>query len=206
MSHVSRSRGRTAFIAVAFLGVSLVLTGCTADSATQPIGDQDSPSFEGPWASNFEEIYRSSQSDFVKGVLRDSTITDQEILEMQGRYRECLDAFSYEVEFDQSGAVQYSFPTQEDNAVIEGKLADCANQSGYGELAALAQFISRNPENLDMHTIVASCMVKEGSMPASFGADELRSDMANQDFPYAPGSSEYNAYVKCTADPLGLRE
>ena len=87
---------RRAALVVPALALALV-AGCAsapdqtvaAQSGADP-GRGAAPSFDGPYAAELAEFYRSAENDFVLAVLSDGVITDAEYAEMTERFRSCL--------------------------------------------------------------------------------------------------------------------
>jgi hypothetical protein len=162
------------------------------------------PAFDGPYADEFAQYYRTSTSDFVRQVLADEQITDAEYAEMTTQLSSCL--------ADQGITLNSISPAEgmntslapnggDTHAIVDG----CSTESGEDSIGALRDFMAVNPDNLDTLTITADCLVKSGTVPPGYSADDLSTDITGQFADVESLSPDlHEAFVSCTADPLGL--
>ena len=191
--------------AVAIAGV--VTSAC----GTSSHGDASSytytgpvPSFSGPWAAEFEEFYRSTESDFARTVLADGQITDAEYAEMEERFRSCLaeDGVTFDGFRPDGGYTTSLAPNGGDTYAI---IQRCSKSSGEDTVGALYSFMRTNPDNLDSMTIMAECLVKKGVVPPGYDADAYLQQMEGLSEGLSGLPSEfYDALMSCSDDPLGL--
>lgn len=207
-------RARRGGLQVAALAFGLAfLTACSATSsssaATGAAGtvSGDIPSFTGPWAAEFAAEYRNTDSDFVRLILANENITDQELAEVRDRFTECLSAYGFsDVSFEDDGAFGFDAPEGSDSDVVNDQVLMCSVESGESSVGALHSLVRRNPERLDESTIMAACLVRKDAVDPSYGAEEYARDLPGASFPYLAGSAGQAAFQQCSADPLGLFE
>ena len=191
----------------------LLLTGCSSIDDQDVLTDDgrthssEAPPFSGPWAAEFTSEYQEAESDFVRAVLEDEVITDQELSEMRDRFAECLSAYAItDVVLDDDGSVSLTYPDGADSDTVNDQVLGCSKESGELQIGALHSWIRRNPDNQDENTIMAACLVRKGVVDSSYGADEYAEDYADDDFPYTDPTAGETALLDCNADPLGLYE
>ena len=204
------ARGRAIMAALA-VGVFLAGCGGAAPSGGETSGQNaatgEVPEFTGPWAGEFAAEYQRSESEFVRAVLRDGTITDQELAETRTKFSECLSAHGFtNIQFEQDGAFEFKAPESADQATVEEQVKSCSADSGEETLAALASWIRRNPENQDENTIMAACLVRKGAVGPAYSAEEYARSFETDVFPYLDPVTGPDALRACNADPLGLFE
>jgi len=152
-------------------------------------------------------MYQRAESDFVRAVLQDEVITDQELSETRDRFAECLSAYAItDVVHDDDGSFSFTEPEGADYDTVNDQVDGCGKDSGEEQISALHSWIRRNPDNQDENTIMAACLVRKGVVAPSYSADEYAEDDADDDFPYADPSAGEEAHRVCDRDPLGLDE
>ena len=153
------------------------------------------PDFSGPWASEFAEVYRSTNSTVVHAILAKGSITDQDYAEVSSAYVKCMANKGFKATV--TGPAGESIT----EAGEESLDAESACNEDFAKIAALRGAILRNPENRDEEEIVAACLADKKVAPPGYSAREYTADLQSQKFPYSlddPGFSE------CINDPLGL--
>ncbi len=127
---------------------------------------------EGPYAAEFDAAYEASTSDFERGVLRDGTISDAEMVEARSRLVACLEDRGVPVE---ALGDRYRLGPFEDEAESRGAdsiLAEC--ETGTTALIEpLYAAVLGNPQDEDVTTAVAECMVRHGARGADYSADDV---------------------------------
>jgi len=202
---------------ISLSGITLSLISCSdpreedilihgEDSlANNPISLEDVPDFSGPWASQFTEEYIRAESDFVREVLADEKITDQELAEMRSKFTECLMGYGFtEISFEPSGGFSLKDLTGMDDELSNDRVLECSNESGESSVGALHSWIRRNPDNLDEHEIMAACLVRKGVVDPSYGAKDYTESFDTESFPYFDQAAGEAARRSCNLDPLGL--
>ena len=189
---------------VVVLLIGFALTGCATTTTTEKA--HSAPKFEGPWAAEFTSAYKAAKSDFVRGVLKDGKITDQEFSEMTERFKSCLDSSGITFEgFKEDGSYDTSFPPGSISGDEAHKRIDaCSSEAGEDRVGALHSWLQRNPQKLDENQIMASCLVSKGAVDASFTAKEYAKDVATLTFPFLNKAKGEEALSSCESDPLGL--
>lgn len=161
------------------------------------------PNFTGPWAKEFRDAYEYSGSNFERAVLRDGVITELELAEMRNRFSRCLEAHgATEIAFTDSSAWSLRPPKGLSDAAEEAFIKKCGTASGEPHIAALYDWVRRNPQNLDENTIMAACLVRKGAKGPDYSAD----DYAREDDTDSSGVFSTDAFRACNADPLGRFE
>lgn len=190
------------------LTAALTLAACgpaaeDVDSRGQA-GADVSPVFEGPYAAEFAEYYASTSSDFARSALVDGQISDSEYAEMEERFRACLEdegmTFSG---FDPDGS--YSTSSAPNGVDTHEAVSHCVESSGQDTVGLLHDLMRDNPENLDIHTIMAACLVTKEAMPDGYDAEAYSEDLEGRFMEIDSLSSELRqALISCSADPLAL--
>ncbi|GAA2049669.1 hypothetical protein [Leifsonia soli] len=186
--------GAAATIVVAALG-GCASAGHPSSGASSPAFQGPVPSFTGPWASEFEQAYRSTNSDAVHEILAKGSITDRDYAEVSAEYERCM--------------ANKGFPTRVTGPGGEAEIdggedslkADEACNGDFAIIASLRGSILRNPQNLDENEIVVACLVANGVVPQSYTAKEYESNLESQTFPFSIDDAEF---TRCARDPLGL--
>lgn len=195
--------------------VALATLGCTPSAGNGPdsSGLPDAPSFSGPWADEFESMYRRATSDLAKSILSDEMITDAELAQIRTAFTSCLEDLGFsEVEIGDKGGFSVTPPEGIDDTKGPRLIESCSDSSGESTVGALHEWITRNPENLDESEIIVACLVREGAVGASYTAEQYRADSeagarsSNPvDLPYLVDATRGDAlFVKCNTDPLGI--
>lgn len=188
----------TALVAV----TSLLVAGCgpTGSSADAV----DVPPFDGPYAAEFAAFYADSQSEFARQAIADEEITDAEYAEMEQKFRTCLEGEGVTFSgFEPDGSYEASpLPGGGDPYEV---VKACERESGADTVGALHDIMAQNPQNLDVPTIMAECLVGKGVAPAGYSADDYLADMEGRFSDLAALTTEVrDALTTCSSDPLGL--
>ncbi|KQT96277.1 hypothetical protein [Sanguibacter sp. Leaf3] len=196
----------------AVLACALLVTATACDSSDGATSGQSAqtaqelPTFSGPWAGEFTEAFTGASAEFVRTILSDGLITDQELSETRDRFSGCLTAFGItEITFDANGAFSFTAPDDAEQGSVEDHVSTCSAESGEDTVGALHSWVRRNPENLDEATILAACLVREGVVDPSFSAEDYTN--ADGDLPLLESVSAglgQAAFMLCNNDPLGL--
>jgi hypothetical protein len=142
-----------------------VLCGCGGDAGRDP---------DDPYAEEFEQFIESSTSAFVRGVLADHEVDDGELSASLSSFVVCLQDRGVPVTVEEGATLpsDLAFPI----GVLEERKADhdACSALWVGGIETLYEAVRLNPENRDMDSLVADCLVREGLAPDGFGEDELR--------------------------------
>ena len=189
------------------LSSPIMLSGCADDTANSVAAAVEVPEFAGPWASEFSAEYQHTDSDFVRSVLADETITDEELAQTREKFTHCLTEYGHSnIIFEADGSLQFDTSTADDPDSVDEQMDECSEVSGEGAIGALHSWIRRNPQNLDEDTIMADCLVHKGVVDESYSASEYAHDAPAADFPFRDEIAGVTAFQQCNADPLCLFE
>lgn len=147
------------------LGAAGVLAGCTS-----PVSQDDSE----PYAAEFEAAVDAATSNFERNVLEDGEITRSEFDEAVHNYLACLRNIGIDVTAERQG--DYYIYGTTDNDGYEASHDACA----VGTTAVIEPLyvsMMSNPENGDLYTLRARCLVKSGAAPEDYTRDEFKADL-----------------------------
>jgi hypothetical protein len=184
---------------VLLAGVAAVLMTASSSCGTTPTvpASEATSSFTGPWAEEIAYYDSITDSDFAHRAFADSAISDAEVQEGKSLILDCYDNHGATVEYDAFGYAQVEVITGTEDPMQVMSTCEFAD----GGVVVLDGQIRLNPENLDMFTIQAACLVAAGIAEPGYTAQDLDQDLASGDLPYSPGDAIGAA---CMKDPLGL--
>ena len=184
----------------------VVLSAC----ATAP-SSSETPSFSGPWAVSFQQAYETASNPVAKEALKDGVLTDMEVSEIRQEQISCLESLGCTVnELNTDGSSSITPPQTEGESVNDvtqtaSQLdSQCSTQTNWSTISYLYTAVHTNPENQDMYTLMARCLVRVGLEPDGYTADQYKSDLesgvflpwiANQETPEGQG------FKRCNTDP-----
>jgi len=121
----------------------LVLSSCSSPSIdgdktnVDVLTDSDSPVFEGAYKTEFFQTWEEFPDPFIRGVIQDEQVTDQEWVEIVDRFRICLEGHGLSLdEYQEDGA--YSFSLGVNDVETGNKYADeCEYISGVAPIGRL---------------------------------------------------------------------
>ncbi|MGV8883493.1 MAG: hypothetical protein ACOH19_15195 [Rhodoglobus sp.] len=184
------------FACLAIVGTAVLLSAC----ATEPKPSEAT----GPWAAEFKSNYDRAESDFVREVLIDGKITDQEFSETFELFRSCLAKVNIVItdqKEDGSFSTESSPGTSTDDSFAA--TSKCSHESGEDLIGSLYSFVQRNPQRLDEATIMAQCLLGKGAVPPNYTAEEFADDATSGEFPLILEDGE-KVLQECSIDPLGI--
>lgn len=163
------------------------------------------PKFSGPWASDFRTAYQDASSEFERKALADGKISDGEFAEMENGFKTCLEGHQITFSgFKRGGGYDFHYG-EGMNADGANAAADaCSASSGLDTVGSLYFGMQRNPQKLNESTIVASCLVKKGAVPAGYSASDYTRDSPTESYPFTSKAAGDKALNECTSDPLDL--
>ena len=188
----------------------LLMSGCASAGERPEPAISSVPSFSGPHAALFSELYGQSSDDFSKSVLKDEKVTDQERREALERFRACLDGHGVVLgNFDDvSGGYDYTMKSggeirDSDDANVEG----CGADSGFSVVDLIYRETRSNPENRDFSEIMVACLKQADAVAPEYSISDFERE-------YPEGSvallrpelrdTREDPVVLCQNDPLGL--
>ncbi len=162
--------------------------------------------FKGPWADDFEHSYATSDSEYVRAILEDEVITDQEYAETIARYRVCMTAAGLTVEtYQPGGGGSFSFPPEMGADAAYAESEACSATSGERWVSMLYGAVRRNPEHLSELSILIQCFVDAGIVEAGYSREDYDRDArSGPTFPFKNPEHDKPLFDACTADPLGI--
>jgi hypothetical protein len=168
--------------------------------------DGHAPEFTGPYAAEFAQAYKDTDSDFAHRVLADSAITDAEHAEMVEVFTTCLagKGITFQGYNSDGGFTTSTAPNPKDTHTL---VDDCSRSSGEDAVGSMYDIMRTNPQNLDPATIGAACLVRAGVVPPGYDAKDFTQDNEGRfaEFGTLPADLQ-EALKTCSADPLGLNE
>lgn len=188
------------------------LVACTAPApAPDGLGGTatssvEAPEFAGPFAAEYRDAWEKSGTEFVHGVLVDEQISDQEWAEVAQRMTDCFESNAatfggYESDGAYSAAPKdRSLPSEEFLETMD----DCEVESGHRWIGMLRGLQRMNPENRDIFTIMAECLVREGAVASGYTAEDYKRDFEADTFPFLEAEAGHAIYLACNDDPLAL--
>lgn len=101
----------------------------------------DGPSFTGVYADEFQRAYNSTDIQFVKDILADSTITDAEFEEFKQQYASCMDDHGITWTYGLDGVGEQMTgnagnPNPDDSQIKTATQA-CSATTGYDQIVPL---------------------------------------------------------------------
>lgn len=185
------------------LSATLVACACTLVACA---GGPSAQIPEGPWGVEFQSAYDSVNDPFVRDVLQDGAVTEQEYAETVDRYSDCMaDAgIALKENPPSEGGFSYTFPASISSDEAHAADTRCSEQSGEYVIGALYHFVKRNPQHLDENQIVYDCLIAAGAIDTSYTVDDFAEDYVSQSFPFAADEKSMKKLAGCDADPLGL--
>lgn len=156
-------------------------TGNGGDTGGTVTGNGATPTFTGPYASDFAQAYRDAPTDLARSILKDGRITDAEIQEIYDAYNTCLEPYGMQSTYtteegETTGQYRGSLSNDEQLKVME----QCHAKTGADSIASLAASMTDNPDNLDveaMYRATYRCYVKHDLLPAPISEDDYISTM-----------------------------
>lgn len=210
MTMTIRLSARVAILIVTAGAVSTALSACGYDQGGAPDvapraeNAAEAPSFEGPYAAEYAEFYRNATSDFARSALEDGAVSDKEYAEMTSQFASCLEDNGIEFRgFNQDGSFSSSVAPHggDTDAIVQ----ECSRSVGEDSVGALYTLAKINPENQDVNTLMANCLVGTGAVPLDYSAMDFSVDNTGRFGDLDSLSSELRAAIlDCNADPLGL--
>jgi hypothetical protein len=160
----------------------------------------------GPWAQEFQQAYDAADASFMREVLRDGAVSDQEYSEVVARYTACMADLGITLKENppSEGGFSYTFPPTISNENAHAAETRCSEQSGESVIGALYHLAKRNPQHLDENQIVYDCLLGTGTIDTSYTVEDFTADYVAQSFPFVDDPEAMGALATCDADPLGL--
>ena len=177
--------------------LGLILAGCGGHSA-----NYNDPLFSGPWAADFRQAYNKTEDPFLKSVLEDGVISDEEFSEVKQAYLKCMESLGFAgVTINDDGSGGFTPPQGADFTPeeINGMDKGCLEESGVITILPLYNGPRVNPDNIPFETLMADCLVRFGLESPGYSGNDYLKDF--QDGLW-DGNPQFRA---CQADPLNAR-
>lgn len=185
----------TAFVIAALAGCSQPSESSGEVRRPSPVFTGEVPSFSGPWASEFAEAYRSTNSEVVHRILEKGSITDQDYAEVSSAYVTCMANKGF------TATVTGPFGESVTEAGEESMSAEETCNGDIAVIAGLRHSITRNPEHRDEAEIMVACLVTKKLAPPGYSTKDYELNLQSQTFPFDLDSPDFS---KCVNDPLRL--
>ncbi|TXK18986.1 hypothetical protein [Homoserinibacter sp. GY 40078] len=193
--------------------VAVALAGCSSGGFVPASGEGTAgatapmPEFAGPHAAEFIEAWQETDSDFVRAVLADEVISDQEWAEVTTRIDACFARNGVEfLGFEPEGGYGVG-PSGHDGDEMQEIFAGCELESGEVPISRIRNSVLTNPEGLDFDELIVECLVDREVVPPGYTVDDFRRDEPSpESVPYLDPVGGREAYRECYNDPLDLLE
>ncbi|MDR1264705.1 MAG: hypothetical protein LBK42_03865 [Propionibacteriaceae bacterium] len=171
-------------------------------SAEAKVVDPENVAFSGPWAEEFDRVYRESRTTAGRLALADEKISEAELIELKATYVECLENLGFtNIQIDQNGAMSVDPPLEivRDPDAVKALVSQCGSQStDWDAIDALHYQIQGNPDHIDFAVIMAQCLVRVGLKPEGYTADDYKADFSSGVF---DDYYDNTKFVSCNDDP-----
>lgn len=197
-----------------FAALGLTLSACSAPDlgahgAANTNAGEELPEFSGPYAAEFAENYANSTDDFVRKILKDGQVSEQENSEVLDRFSDCVSAKGYTVaSYALNGSYKIEFDEGTDSEKAGEDVDKCSLSSGEADVSSLYSWTHRNPERIDENTLVAACLVKAGLVSPAYTSRNYEKDTESDRFNFdADGDGTGREKLElCRIDPLGVTQ
>lgn len=172
-----------------------------------------SPSFTGPWSSQFSDAYSRAKTDLGRSILADGDITPQEMDEVETKYYDCIESQGYIVKRTSEGTDISAANGQLNTSHLESTESSCDAESDESIIGPLYANYHGNPNREDPAKILLSCLQRHGLADQSMSVDEFKQTLADTDRRDAvfgkyldSTRSDYDSakaaeYQACSSDP-----
>ncbi len=176
-------------------GVALAaLTACTG--APQP-------EFEGPWAAEFEQTYRSATNPFVQQVLRDGVVTDGEYAEMWEKFVACMKDAGFTVFGEKpGGAYETDMPPGVTPDEAHSAAERCWTITGEAEIGSLYWWVKQNPDREDTDELMVDCLRRAEVLPDGYVVEDYAREKLTGEYSFDTSDESFDAFVACSNDPF----
>lgn len=184
----------------------LALAGCTGTvtsiqtSAASP-DTRDTLDFSGPFASDYAEAWVGSESDFVRLVIEDEKISEQEWAAVERRMAACFSSKGATFEgYTRDGGYEAQGNSLSVDRLSE-VMGECERFTGEAWLGFLWFWPQKNPHNLPIEEIVSECLIRNGIVAPDYTPEDFLRDNPTLSFPYLRSGEGERGALECNADP-----
>jgi hypothetical protein len=188
------------------MGTAVVVgAGCSSSGTSNHAPSANippAPRFSGPYEGEFKAAWDdSSNPSFVRTVLADGKITDQEWAEVAQRLSACLKTKGLTFKgFRPDGSYSVDtgeVPGDEANADLPG----CERKSGEQAIGFLRTAMATNPNNEPAAQIMTECLIRLHVVGPAYTKDDYLRDAPNMSFPYLDPKTGKANFERCNANP-----
>jgi hypothetical protein len=165
--------------------------------------------FDGPYASDLANAMKTTRTDYVYNILKDSKITDQEFQETQSVLTKCYSDNGLSIKYAKEPFMLGSYVVIVPGADSEGnggRLSDkrfsisenCEGKTGYLEIATVYYKMQMNPEKKDLSSFSAQCLIKIGFRVEGYNGTDF-----NKEFEKKFSTSAQPIFGNETTSPSG---
>lgn len=178
----------------------MALTACASGPPSEGEPGIDAPRFSGPYAAELTQAWKESDSEFVRDVIADEKVSDQEWAELSTRMAECLAKAGLEFGgFDDHGTYTVG-PSRLTGDPLTRVLDGCETSTGELWVHALRLSMSTNPENVPIDELMTDCLIRNGAVSPDYTKEQFAQDNPAQTIPFIDGGSA--VFWACNEDPL----
>ncbi|QPK81813.1 hypothetical protein G7Y41_03030 [Schaalia sp. ZJ405] len=173
---------------VVFSSVGLI-AGCTspdhhADAIPEKVDTASA------YSAEFAQIQKTAHSDLGKSIVNDSQITEQEILELQSAFEDCMAQNGFpgtDVDSLDGALLIPDHGGPMENVDLTQKR--CEAETDWGDIQFLFNKITDNPENIPIEELMARCLRRHGAVSEDYTSED-----------YLAAEAEYHAYIMLSDD------
>lgn len=159
------------------------------------------PDFTGPWKSVLTRVYKTTQNDMQRAILKDGRVTEQEYVQLQDAFGKCVAAKGFtEYEYDGDDHYSYRPPKGWSDEKIGKADEECVTATR-GEVMGLYFTMRKNPQNEDRMELMASCLVKSKLAPKGYTGADYKRDFDRDTFPF---DTKDDRIKQCQRDPKNI--
>lgn len=185
--------------------VALMISGCAVSLPPSESFESheapDTPDFSGPFASDYAQAWSESDSEFVRLVVRDEEVSEQEWAEVESRMSTCFsDAGATFEGYTPDGgyaAQKNSLSSERMNEVM----GECEKSTGEAWIGYLWFTPQTNPQNTPAEEIITECMIRNGVVGPDYTPEDFLRDNPAMSFPYLDAENGQKGFLECNADP-----
>ena len=194
---------KTWSVAATSIPLTLLLTACVTTDAHRD-GRERGAGLTGPWAAEFEQALRASDSEAERAVLEDGVVTNVELQQAHQAMQACLSDAGLRIVYADEGGFELEsvdgdygdgFADRADRV-----LRDCeSDHDRY--VTYLYEQTRRNPAHEDEGAITVACLIREELVDDSYTRERWLLDSEDGEYPFDDSSAPAR---RCAIDPLGL--
>lgn len=191
-----------AFVTSSLVILALIVSGCGAGGenaesapASEPL--QGIASSEA-WNAEIDRVLAETQSDSVREVLADYTITEAEMSRVRDDLAACLQPLGVtEIDFQENG-YETNVPEMDPDS-FNKEMDRCDSEVGYSALSILYYGILGNPSREDRTQLIVDCLVAKGLVPSGYSVENYRRDLDSGTFPFEMDGRNPELFVECSS-------